>query len=192
MATGPLAVTGDVAIGTDYWGLSGDLNLRAASRGVFASVGGGTVRFVTEPKESRTTFGGTAGWERSNRDMIICPYLHAGSTRGSAVYAGTDSTYKRSGNNVGLGVGIGFELRTRKKWLSYNPFLSGAYTRLYQKIDRTTPIDTVEYGVFFAAGLGVRVNEYLQITPSFSGGTFEGSNLEFDLRVSLALRFKKG
>ena len=31
----------------------------------------------------------------------------------------------------------------------------------------------------------------VQLTPSMNGSTFEGSNLVFDIRVSVALEFKK-
>ncbi len=191
--TGPLNVSISGIVGSDYGGASADLNVGKRSGGPFGSVGASAIRYVTAPIETRGAVGVLAGWERYNKDqLIICPFISAAGERGSEVDRGADGIQRTTGNVIGAGVGIGFELQARKRSLSYNPFLTGRYTRVQTTIRGGVADSTVtETGAMFSFGLGVRYKEAIQLTPSFSAATFASSNLVFDLRFSIALEFKK-
>jgi hypothetical protein len=118
-------------------------------------------------------------------------FATAGGMRGSEIESTTNGTQKTTGIDLGAGLGVGFEVERRGR-LSFNPFLSARYTRLTADVDGLVPDSSVTTnGIVFAFGLGVRINDAIQITPSFNGSTFEGANLFFDLRASVALRFRK-
>jgi hypothetical protein len=189
-ATSKFNISADVVVGADYGGLGTDINYGARRNGPFASVGVTGARFVTEPKETRINVGGLLGWERHNKDQLIwCPFVSAGIERGEELDRG-NGPETISHSIYGIGLGLAFELERRGR-LSFNPFLAARYNRL-NTTNGVGGIDTktAQTGANFGFGLGVRFNEAIQITPSISGSTFPGSNLVFDLRVSLALQKK--
>jgi hypothetical protein len=191
--TGPINVSASGIVGSDYGGASADFNVGKRKGGPFGSIGLGAIHYVTDPKETRTSIGATAGWERYNKDqLIICPIVSASTERGTEVDRGADGIQRTTGTVLGAGLGVGFELQARKRGLSYNPYLAARYTRVQTKISGGVADSTVtETGAVVSFGLGVRFKEAIQVTPSFSAATFANSNLVFDLRVSLALEFKK-
>ena len=191
--TGPLNASIGGIVGSDFGGASADLNIGKRKGGPFGSVGVGAVHYVTDPKETRGSIGALAGWERYNKDqLIICPFVTASAERGTEVNRGTDGMQRTSGTVLGAGVGLGFELQARRRGLSYNPYITGRYARVLTKISGGTSDTTVtETGAVVSFGLGVRFKDAIQVTPSFSAATFAGANLVFDLRVSLALEYKK-
>jgi hypothetical protein len=190
-ATGQLSGTVGATIGSDFWGLGADLNGDFGGSGLFGIASVGTIKFVTEPIERRVDFGGTLGYERYNRDQLIwCPFVSASGVRGDEV-EGTAGPQRTSGRVLSVGLGVGFEIERRGP-MSFNPYLSVRQSSVKSRIDRSTAADTesTESGAVFAFGIGFRFREAIQITPSFSGATFSGSNLIFDLRASVALQFR--
>lgn len=191
-STGQLSATGRGTIGSDFWGVGADINADVGNTGVFGSVGAGMRKFVTDPVESRIAYGATIGYERYNRDQLIwCPIVSMAWERGDEV-EGSSGPQRTTGRVLSLGVGIGFELERRGP-LAFNPYLSVRQSRVTSRIDRVNAPDTEgsESGAVFAFGLGIRIREAIQITPSFSGATFAGSNLVFDLRASVALQWRR-
>ncbi len=189
--TGRINASTDVIVGSDFGGLGADVNIGNRKSGPFASVGAGAIRYVVDPKETRISGGALIGYEHYNKDQLIwCPVVSASYERGSD-YDSPDGKEHKAGMFFGAGLSVGFELERRGR-LSFNPFLSARVTRVNTKTTNDLGTTSIgETGTTFGFGLGVRFNDAIQITPSMNGSTFEGSNLVFDLRFSVALQLRK-
>jgi hypothetical protein len=187
--TGNINFTVHGTVGQDFGGGGATLNVAPLKTGLLLSAGAGANRYVVEPKETVIGYGGVIGWERYNRDNLIwCPVVAVRFTRGEELDLGEEGLQRRNSTELAAGLGAGFELERRGP-LSFNPFLSARYTRVKTHVEGNVIDSTgTVTGVVFAAGLGVRINDAFQITPSFHGATFEDALLFFDLRFSIALR----
>jgi hypothetical protein len=87
-------------------------------------------------------------------------------------------------------VGVSFELAGRGRF-SFDPFVNGRYIVLNQEVTGDSTHKFTEQGVTFTLGLGLRPTDAIQITPSFSGSTLPNADLVFNLRLSVALEFRK-
>lgn len=187
--TGNINLTLNGTVGQDFGGGGAALNLGLHKNGPFIGVAAGANRYVVEPKETVTILGGTLGWEHYNKDNLIwCLIGVAKTNRGQELDRGEEGLQRTNQTELGGGVGGGFELERRGP-LSFNPFFTARFTQLRTHVEGNVVDSTSTLrGVVFAAGLGVRINDALQITPSFHGSTFEDAALFFDLRFSIAFR----
>ena len=188
-ATGPLNISTEVNVGSDYGGLSLSINAARLKGRPFAGVGTTVVRYVSDPKETRVAFGGSLGYEHQTKDqLILCPFVLANFVRGSDVAEG-DATQRTTGSVIGAGIGLAFELE-RPGALSFNPFASWDYSQVKTHVEQTgDDIKLTNNGGTFSFGLGVRFRDAIQVTPCFTDSTFPGADLLFTLRISVSLRF---
>jgi hypothetical protein len=187
--TGNINFTLHGAIGQDFGGGGATLNVAPLKTGLLVGLDADVSRFVVEPKETVIRYAGVLGWERYNKDNLIwCPIVSLRVTRGQELDRGQEGLQRTNATELGAGLGAGFELERRGP-LSFNPFFTVRFTRFTTHVEGNV-IDSTSTltGVVFAAGLGVRIKDVIQISPSFHGATFEDALLSFDLRFSIALR----
>jgi hypothetical protein len=190
--TARLNVSLDAIVGSDYGGGGLNANYGSRSGGPFAGAEFAMIKYVVDPRETRTNFGGMVGWERYTKDQLIfCPFISANFENGNEYDIG-NGPESVSGNILGAGLGIGFELNRSRGRLSYNPHLSARLARVASTFHTEIGDEkVVETGAIFGFGVGIRIRDAIQITPGFSGATFEQANLVFDLRISVALQLRK-
>ena len=187
--TGNINLSLNGTVGQDFGGGGATLNIAPFRTGLLLNASADVHRFVVEPKETVRRFGATIGWERYNKDNLIwCPIVSVRFNRGEELDQGEEGLQLTNSTELGAGLGAGFELERRGP-LSFNPFfqvqLTQRKTRLEGNVIDSTGTLT---GMVFAAGLGVRINDAIQVTPTFHGSTFEDATLYFDLRFSIAFR----
>lgn len=190
-ATGPLNLSASGTVGGRFWGSGIGLNLGRRTGGGFGGVGVNSTSYIDDPKETRFTYVGIAGYEQHNADqMIWCPIATAAFERGNQIDLIGGGHAKTNGTVFGAGVGISFEIAGRGRF-SVDPFLNGRYIVLNSEVTGDSTHKFTEQGITFALGLGIRPTDAVQITPSFSGSTLPNADLVFNLRISVALQFKK-
>lgn len=187
--TGNITISVNGTVGQDFGGGGATLTFSPLRTGLLLAASAGANRYVVEPRETVMGYEGVIGWERYDKDNLIwCPVVAVKFNRGQELDRGEEGLQLTNSMELGAGLGAGFELERRGP-LSFNPFFSARYTRLRTQVQGTVVDSTGTLtGVVFSAGLGVRINDAIQITPSFHGATFESAALFFDLRFSIALR----
>ena len=191
MATGPLNVSVSGTVGGRFWGSGIGTNFGRRMGGAFGGVGVNSTSYVDDPQETRFTYTAVAGYERHNVDqMIWCPIATAAFERGNEIDLIGGGHAKTNGTVFGAGAGVSFELAGRGRF-SVDPFVSGRYIVLNSEVTGDSTHKFTERGIAFTLVLGIRPRDAIQITPSFSGATLENSDLVFNLRISIALQFKK-
>lgn len=190
-ATGPVNVSAMGLVGGRFWGAGADVNFGRPRGGAFGGVSVGSVSFIDAPTETRFSYSATAAYESHRRDQLIwCPLVSATLEQGNDVNLGGGRHSRTDGYVVGIGLGASGELQGRGRF-SVDPFVTARYEEAQTRVSGDSTNKTTEHGIAFGVGLGFRLRDAIQVTPNFSGATFPGSDLVFQLRVSLALEFGK-
>jgi hypothetical protein len=187
--TGNVNFTLNGTVGQDFGGGGATLVISPLRTGLLMSAGAVANHFVVEPKETVLSYSAQIGWERYDKDNLIwCPIVAVRFNRGQEIDRGEEGLQRTNSTEIGAGLGAGFELERRGP-LSFNPFFSARYTQVTTNLDGNVVDSTGKTtGIVFIAGLGVRINDAFQITPTFHGATFDDAALFFDLRFSIAFR----
>jgi hypothetical protein len=191
-ATGPVNVSGSVSIGTEWWGAGAHANLGHRAGGLFGGASAGTIRFVDDPVESRISAGLLGGYDRMTGGQLhICPFATAAYERGGFVTRLDGDRSKISGQVLGIGIAFAGEQQSgRFRSFSVAPYISARFTYIstHEQIQGEQTTKSDETGASVVGGLGFRLRDAIQITPSFSTSTFENADLVFTLKVSVALQ----
>ena len=191
-ATGPVNASGSVSIGTEWWGAGAHANVGHRAGGLFGGANAGHIRFVDDPEESRLSVGLLGGYDRMTGGQLhICPFATAAYERGGFVTRLDGDRSKISGQVLGIGIAFAGESQSgRFRSFSVAPFISARFTYIstHEEIDGGETSKNDETGASVVAGLGFRLRDAIQITPSFATSTFENADLVFTLKVSVALQ----
>jgi len=191
-ATGPVNLSGSVSVGTEWWGAGAHANVGHRTGGLFGGANIGQIRFVDDPVESRLSAGLLGGFDRTTGGQLhLCPFATAAHEQGGFVTRLNGDRSKISGQVLGIGIAFAGEQQSgRFRSFSVAPFISARFTYIstHEAIEGAETTKSDETGASVVGGLGFRLRDAIQITPSFSTSTFENADLVFTLKVSVALQ----
>jgi hypothetical protein len=192
-ASGPINVSlGGAVDGNGYgFGVGGNVGWWGGKL-----ITGGSVGWDSYRSPERTSSGGsiTIGTQRQTEDILeFCPIISAGIDRGSEFTRTNGDSFKPSVDEYSVGVGFGGQLAPNR-YISIVPYgiiRLSTYTAFLQGTGGTEDITERDTGGVFTFGLGFRFDEWLQVAPTVTVSSFEGSDLVIGLRGSMALRVKR-
>jgi hypothetical protein len=174
-------------------GVGADATMGWGGGRLITSVGGGYDVYIN-PDETRQRVGVLLGTQRRTEEIMeFCPFVSARLTTGSEFTLRSGGTARAQLQALGVGVGFGGQLAA-DRFVSIVPWgivSLNKVTGRFEGVGDTEDIDVDETGGVFTFGLGFRFDEWVQVSPTISVSSFEGSDLVIGIRASIALQTKR-
>jgi hypothetical protein len=174
-------------------GVGGDVTYGWGAGRLITSVGGGYDVYIN-PDETRQRVGVLIGTQRQTEEILeYCPIVTARMTTGSEFTLRSGGSARANLMALGVGIGFGGQLAA-DRLVSIVPWGIVSLNKVagtFEGVGDTEDIEVDETGGVFTFGLGFRFDEWIQVSPSVSVSSFDGSDLVVGLRASIALRTKR-
>lgn len=157
-------------IGANAWFADGATSFggqfNTALSSLFLGVGAGITTYDADGSDNTTNINANLGWEKESGKFAICPQAVFGYDK-----TGDFDAVKDIGGKVGLAYDLGGSS------MKLIPFGSLG-------IFKTLDCDGCDNTMIFGAGLGIRFNNGMQISPQFEKSDVDGSKAVFGATVS--------
>jgi hypothetical protein len=166
LATHKMNIGANAWFGDGFTQFGGQFHTALSS--LYLGLGAGITTFDFEGAENNTNFEAKLGIEKTSGKIAWCPQAEFGYSKNGAEGA-------EASKMIGGRLGVGYEAGgTSMKFIPFGNLGVGKFL----------DCDGCDTNIDFGAGLGIRFNNGMQISPQFRKNTQEGSEMVFGATVS--------
>jgi hypothetical protein len=168
-------------IGANAWFADGATSFggqfHTALSSLYLGVGAGITTFDVDGSDNNTDFNAELGLEKASGKIMWCPQAEFGMSKSGAEGA-------EWGKTIGGRFGLGYEAGGSS--MKFIPFGNIGLSKFLDSgcDDAPAGFDCDDTDVDFGAGLGIRFNNGMQISPQFQKSTTDGAKAVFGVTVS--------